>query len=132
MRAASLGEREVEIVLLIGAAVVAYVAYKGVRGVATEIPKILYDAAGNVIVGVTDATGQAVGLPPLADITIDAGVARWIWDNPAGGWFAASKWSSAGALWDAGFMDEGSGTPPPPDSKIAKVFPGYSGVSGGW
>jgi hypothetical protein len=132
MRAASLGEREVEIALVVGAAVVAFIAYKGIKGAAAAAGGAIVDAATGVVVGGTDAIGQGVGLPPLADITTDAGVARWIIDNPAGGQFEASKWSSASAYLQAQWMDEGSGTPPPPMSKIAQTFPGYSGVSGGW
>ena len=132
MSKVTLGQREMEIALIAGAVVLAFVAVKGLKGAAAAAGSAVVDAATGAVVGVVDATGQTVGLPKLSDITTDAGVARWIIDNPAGGQLSASKWSSAGAYWDAQFMDEGTGTAPPADSKIAQIFPPYSGVTGGW
>jgi hypothetical protein len=132
MKTASLGQREIEIALFAGAALLAFVAIKGLKGAAAAAGSAVVDAATGAVVGVVDATGQTVGLPPLSDITTDAGVSRWIIDNPAGGQFEASRWSSASAYAHALFMDAGSGTAPPPLSKIAQTFPPYSGVSGDW
>lgn len=124
---------QAELLMLAGLGVAAFVAVKGIRGAAAAAGGAIVDAASGAVVGVTDAAGQAVGLPALSDITTDPGVARWILDHPKGGQFAASKWASAGAYFDAQFLDEGSGTvPPDPLSKIYKLFPPFSGVSGSW
>lgn len=126
------GITQVELIMLAVMGVGAFVAIKGIRGVASSAAGALVDAAGGVVTGTVDAAGQNVGLPALRDITDDPAVARWIIDNPAGGEFDASVWSSAYAFARAQFMDEGSGTPPPKGSKIAAKFPGYSGVVGSW
>ena len=123
---------EMEVALIVGAIVIGYIAIKGIRGAAAGAAGAIVDAASGAVTGATDAAGQAVGLPALSDITTDASVARWIIDNPEGGEFAASKWSSLAAFTKAQFMDAGSGIAPPYGSKIAHVFPGYSGVVGTW
>lgn len=132
MTKATLGQREIEIILIAGAVAIAFMAVKGIKGAAAAAAGAVIDAATGAVTGGVDAVGQGVGLPALADITTDPGVSRWIIDNPAGGQYEASKWSSASAYMQAQFMDEGSGTSPPPISKIAQTFPPYSGVTGGW
>lgn len=124
--------------LALGVGVVAllYVLMKGgVRNAAASAAEAAAGAVVDVGVGVVDGTGQAVGLPPLADITTDPAVARWIIDAPNGGYWEASFWSSATALARGWAMAEGTGKPPPRGSRIEELFPtsvNVSGVSGGW
>lgn len=129
MSKATLGQREMEIIMIAGAALVAFVAFKGVRGAAAAAAGAVVNVAGDVAAGTVDVVGQGIGLPALADITTDASVARWIIDNPEGGMLSASKWASAAAFAKAQFQYPGSGVAPPYGSKIAQVFPAYEYTS---
>lgn len=134
MRAASLGEREVEIALIVGAAVVAFIAFKGIKGAAAAATGAVVDAAGGIITGADQAIGidGPLGFPPGFAGTNDAGVTRWIMDHPNGGYSSAVYRSTASALYGALRMDEGSGTMPPADSALYQMFPPFSGTSGSW
>lgn len=116
---------ESEIVLLALLGVGAFIAVKGIKGAATAAAGAVIDAGGAVVGVVGDVAGQGIGLPALRDITTDPKVARWIIDNPAGGTFEASIWSSASALVKGQLLPRWSGTPPPYGSKIAETFPAY-------
>lgn len=127
---------EGELVLIGLAALAAYVWWNGgIEGAATAAGGALVNAATGAVTGAVDATGQAVGLPALKDITTDPYVSRYIYDHPAGGWLAASEWSSATAFARMAFIDEFDGHAPPPGSKIAQLFPvpvNTGSISGSW
>ncbi len=112
--------------LAIGVAIAAgaaalYVWRKGgVAAAAEGLGELAVDAVGGVASGVVGGIGASVGLPTPSDTTTDAQVARWIIDNV--GWFAASKWSGAPALFEAMGMPEGSGKPPPPGTPAYAEF----------
>lgn len=111
------------LLLGVGAVIALYIMAKGgIKGAAAAAAGAVVDAG----VAVVDETGQVVGLPALKDITTDPAVARWIIDNPQGGSFEASIWSSATALAKGQWMTKWSGKPPPAGSKIAQVFPPYT------
>lgn len=93
----------------------------GVGAAAAAVGAGAVNTAGAVVSGGVGAIGSAVGLPTPSQTTTDAKVARWIVDTY--GYFEASKWAGAGALWQAMLMDEGSGTPPPAGSDLAKALP---------
>lgn len=114
---------ETEVLLLGGAALLLFIMVKGLNGAANAAAQALVNAAGGAITGTVDATGQAIGLPALADITTDANVARWIIDAPNGGTYQASIWSSAAALFNGELLPSGSGYNAPAGSKIATLFP---------
>lgn len=123
MKSAAAMESEIVLLALLG--VGAFIAIKGIKGAATAAAGAVIDAGGAVVGVVGDVAGQSVGLPALKDITTDPAVARWIIDNPAGGGFEASIWSSASALAHGLVMARYSGHPPPAGSKIAETFPAY-------
>lgn len=128
LKAFDLSETELLILGAIGIGV--FVMMKG--GFANAFQAIgagAVDAVTGAAVGAVDATGQTIGLPALSDITTDPYVARYVMDHPDGGYLSASKWSSAAALVQAGFLDQYSGHVPPAGSKIYAVFPPSSG---GW
>lgn len=119
---ASLGSIEVAAALLFAAGVGVYVWKKG------GLAGALAGAASNVAAGVekaavqgVGAVGAAVGLPTPDQTTGDPSVVRWIMDNV--GYFEASKWGTAGALWSASFMGPGTGRAPAAGSLIARTFP---------
>lgn len=120
---------ESELLILGGVGLLVYVLMKG--GVANAFQSIgsgLVNAAGGAAVGAVDATGQAVGLPALSDITTDPYVARYIMDHPDGGWLSASKWSSAAALAQGTMLPQYSGHIPDEtrNAKIYALFPPYA------
>lgn len=110
--------QDAEGMLILGAvAVVGFLGYKLYSGFSTDIPDIL----------------NPLHLPPASD---DAHIARWLIDNPEGGYLQASRWFGYTALMQARAMDEGSGTAPDPNTEfgafLLSKYPDYSGVSGGW
>ena len=68
------------------------------------------------------AVGAVVGLPTPSETIDDPAQVRYIADRS--GWFAASKWGTALALFKASTMGEGSGTAPPMNSPAAQAL-GY-------
>lgn len=113
-----------ELLIAAGIGLALYVLYKGgIRSAAEAIGSGIVSAAGGVVTGGVDTIGQGVGLPPLADITTDKFVARYIIDHPAGGSLAASRWASAAAFGSALFMDAYTGHVPPESSAIWRAFP---------
>lgn len=124
--APDLGQAEGTVVLVAGGLAllaVWYVIRKGPAG----IVQAAAGAAGQVVTGGVDAASTAVGIPTTEQTTTDPAVARWIIDNF--GYFDASKWCGVPALWDASFMAEGSGTPPPAGSPIAIAHPTPTGTA---
>ncbi|MBN8506126.1 MAG: hypothetical protein J0L58_16805 [Burkholderiales bacterium] len=94
-------------------------------------------AVGDAFGSVSDAVGQVgEGLysftfapPPERgwlemgqgdEVTSDPAVARWLIDRV--GWWDASKWATAGALWTASGMPAGSGRRPPAGSAAGRQF----------
>lgn len=92
----------------------------GVAGAAQSVGGAVVDAAGGFASGVVGGIGASVGLPTPSETTTDAQVARWIIDRA--GYFEASKWSGAPALFEALTMDEGSGKPPAPGTPAYRRF----------
>lgn len=117
------------LVLLLAAGGLAWwVSRRGVQGVGADIGAAVVDAAAGIVSGAASAAGEVasgavgavgatVGLPTPSQTTTDARVARWIADNH--GWFTASLWSGAPALFAAYDLAPGSGAPPPPGSPAA-------------
>lgn len=75
------------------------------------------DGAVGTAVG---AVGAVVGLPTPSQTVDDPGAVRWIADSF--GWFTASKWATAGALFSAMGLPNGSGVPPAPDSPAGRAL----------
>jgi hypothetical protein len=97
--------------------VAVYVWHRGVAGAAKDVGGAAVDAAGGVVTGVVDGVSGAVGLPSTDETTTDAAVARYVIDRA--GYFEASKWAGAGALFKALMMPAGSGAPPAPGTPLA-------------
>jgi hypothetical protein len=116
------------------AAVIWLIYQKGLSGAAGAAGKALVDVAGGAVTGVVTGVSEQIGLPTPTQTTTDPAVARWIIDDPRGGYRQASMWASAVALAEAWAMPAGSGIPPPPGSAIAQRFPPYieNGATGGW
>lgn len=121
--------KKLQTALILGAAgAAAYVAWRSYRGVsgmsaggvASSVASGAVNAVGGVVSGAVGAVGSAVGLPTPSQTTTDAAVARWIIDNA--GYWEASKWAGAPALFQAMTMTAGTGTPPPPGSAAAQAF----------
>lgn len=93
----------------------------GIANAASSIGAGVVNAAGSVVSGGVGAAGAAVGLPTPTETTTDPAVARWLIDNY--GYFTASKWSGAPALFSAFGMAQGTGTPPPAGSALGRAFP---------
>lgn len=91
-------------------------AVNAVAGAAQGAASATAQVASNGI----GAIGATVGLPTPSDTLTDPAQVRWIIDNH--GYFRASIWASAGALWSAMSMPEGSGTPPPASSPAAQAL----------
>ena len=112
-----------------GAVLVLYVMRNGAAGAAKGLAHgavgIATDIAGGAVVGVLDGVSEAVGIPTPEETTTNPAVARYIIDHPQGGQVDASLWASATAYVKALFMDEGTGTPPPPNTKLAARFPPF-------
>lgn len=110
-----------------GAVLVLYVLRNGVKGAAHDIGEgavdLVVDTAGGVAGGVIDGVSTAAGIPTTQDTTTNPAVARYIMDHQQGGQLQASLWSGAPAYMKALFMDPGTGTPPPPGTKLAARFP---------
>lgn len=116
-------------------AAVAYIIYKGnAEDLANAAAKAAVKAATGLVKGaVTGAvTGvtDAVGIDPPEAYTHDPYVARYIMDDPDGGYYAASQWATTPALNAAEKLPPGSGYAPPANSKLAQLFPPYLDVGG--
>lgn len=83
------------------------------------------DLAGGAASGAVGAVGAAVGLPTPADTVTDAREARYLIDTV--GWFTASQWSGAPALFSASRLPVGSGTPPAPSSPAGRMLAAQQG-----
>lgn len=92
----------------------------GVAKAAESIGAGLVNGAGGIVSGGVGAVSEQIGLPTPAQTTTDAEVARWIIDNF--GYWEASKWAGAPALFTAMTMAEGSGKPPPANSAAGREF----------
>jgi hypothetical protein len=131
---------ENELLILGGLGVLAFIMYNGGLGgaaakIGEQAAKALVDAAGGAAAGVIDGVGQGIGLPPLEMNTRDPLVARYILDDPRGGYWEASKYSSAYAFSTALTLPAGWGTPPPPNTPLATIFPPpifTGGATGDW
>lgn len=99
-----------------------FVWRRGVAGAASDVAGAAVSAVGGVASGTVGAIGSSVGLPTPSETTTDPRVARYVIDRA--GYLAASKWAGAGALWDALFLAEGSGTPPPAGTPLATFLAG--------
>lgn len=111
---------------LVGALLLGVLVWrKGLGGAAASVGQAAATAAVDlgegVVVGTAGAVGGVVGLPSPDDTTQDPRVARWIIDQH--GYFEASKWASAGALWSGWMLPYGTGTPPPAGSALARALP---------
>lgn len=107
-----------------GLAVVAVAAYVwrkgGIAPAGAAIGAGAVQLVGGVASGAVGAVGASVGLPTPAETTIDAGEARYLIDRL--GWFEASKWSGAPALFAAMRLDAGTGTPPHPSTPAGRML----------
>ncbi|MDN3923328.1 hypothetical protein [Roseateles violae] len=104
-----------------------YVVKKGgVAPAAAAIGETAVKVAGGVATGAVGEIGATVGLPKPSQTTTDPAVSRWLIDNA--GHVDASQWSGAGAYLRALFLPEGSGTPPPAGSDVARQFGGLLGA----
>lgn len=111
------------IVLIGGGLLLLWIITRSPSKVAGDIARGAVAAGSEVITGVVDESGQAVGLPALTDMTTDPYVARYIMDHPNGGQLAASVWSSLSAFARAEFLPTYSGHMPDVGSAIYKKFP---------
>lgn len=112
-----------------GALVALYIAKKGsVSAAASSAAAAAVNAVGGAASGAVGAVGQAVGLPTPDETTRDPAVARWLIDTS--GYAAASRWSSAPALFSAVLMGAGTGTPPPRGTALAQANPAPTWTSG--
>ncbi len=114
---------DIEKVALYGA--VAFGIWVLVRGLGTaaqDLSSGAVDVVTGAASGFVGAVGEAVGLPAPWDTTTNPRVARWIIDSPYGGELLASAWSSAGAFFQAQFLNESDGIAPTPGTKIAARF----------
>lgn len=99
-----------ESMLLIGGvAVAAYLVFK-VASNPAKAGAALVNGAGAVVSGGVGAVGATVGLPTPDQTETDPAVARYVID--ALGYWKASQWCGAGALFSASMLDANSGTPP--------------------
>ena len=130
-----------DLVLLGIAGIALYVLAKGgignaAAGAGAAVVNAAADAIGGATTGAVGAVGAQVGLPTPDQTTTDPRVSRYIIDHPGGGYFAASKWSSATALAQAMMLPEFGGYEPPHGSSIALAFPSdvyfSGGATGGW
>lgn len=108
---------------LVAAVGVAFYVWKkgGVAQAASGAGAAIVNAAGGAASGAVGAIGSSVGLPTPDETTTDPAVARWLIDRA--GYFEASKWAGAPALWNAAFLPAGSGKAPAPGTALAKAFP---------
>lgn len=88
----------------------------GIGGAAAAAASGAVRAAGGAVAGAASAAGEVVGLPTMDQTTQDPAVARWVIDQY--GYFEASKWASAGALFQASIMGSDTGYPPPQNSAL--------------
>jgi hypothetical protein len=136
------GLSEKDILIWGGLGVLAFVIYKGglpaaLQSIFKTAGESAVSAAGGAVTGVVGGIGDQFGLPTPSQTTTDPAVARWIMDDPRGGYRLASMWASAVAFAEALAMPSGSGTPPPANSAVAQRFPPYvdmgtGGATGGW
>lgn len=110
-------------ILLVAVLGVAFFIWKkgGLSGAASALGAGAVNAAGAAASGAAGAIGSAVGLPTPDETTQDPAVARWLLDNF--GYWEASKWSSASALFNGAAMGAGTGHAPPAGSPLARHFP---------
>lgn len=86
----------------------------GIQNAAEVLTTGAIRAVDSTAAGVVGGVGAVVGLPTPSQTVTSPAQARYLID--VGGYFFASRWASAGALAQALFLDEGSGTPPPAGS----------------
>lgn len=86
----------------------------GVQNAAEVLTSGAIRVADSAAAGVVGGVGSVVGLPTPSQTVTSPAQARYLID--VGGFFFASRWSSAGALAQATLMASGSGTPPAPGS----------------
>lgn len=115
-----------QLLLYGGLALVLYTVYQGGLRRAAEAAA---RAAGNAVVGAAEggvnAVGDIFGLPTTHDVTPDPRVARWLIDDPRGGYFEASRWATPLAIVRALRLSVGSGSPPPSGTALSRAFPPY-------
>ena len=112
----------VALALVVAAGVALYVWKKGgIAQAASSAGAAAVNAAGSAASGAVGAVGASVGLPTPDQTTTDPDVARWLIDHA--GYFEASKWSGAPALFHAMLLPAGSGRAPAAGSALAAAFP---------
>ncbi len=85
-------------------------------------------AAETVLVEVAETGSEVAGIPTPSQTLTDPAHVRWVIDHH--GTFTATLWGSAGALFTAIGMDEGTGTQPPANSPAFKALgPGKAPAS---
>lgn len=122
--APNLGQAEGTVLLVAGGlalVAVLYVLKKGVGPAAAQAGAAVVDAAGSAVSGGVGAVSTAAGIPTPDQTTTDAGVARWLIDNY--GYWDASQWAGAPALFRAMTMSAGSGTAPAAGTAVANAHP---------
>lgn len=118
---------EVELVALgIGAAVL-FVLWKGgianaAAAVAEAAVNAVANAASGATTGVVNAIGSKVGIPTTDELTDDPYYARWIIDQPKGGLYQASLWSTSSAYLNALTISAGGGDAPARTSSLWARF----------
>jgi hypothetical protein len=111
------------IVVIGGGLLLLWIITRGPAKFAGDVARTAVAAGGEVVKGVVDEGGQAVGLPALENMTTDPYVARYIMDHPNGGQLDASIWASLPAFAQAQFLPQYSGHMPPLGSVIYNKFP---------
>lgn len=82
----------------------------GIQNAAEVLTSGAIRAADSAAAGVVGGIGSTVGLPTPSQTVTDERQTRYLIDT--GGYFFASRWSSAPALLKAALLPVGSGTPP--------------------
>lgn len=129
------GFSESDLMLWAGLGILGFVIYKGglakaLASLTSTAAQAAVNAAGGAVTGTVTGVSEVVGLPTPEQTTTDPYVARYIIDDPRGGYYAASKWASAPALVAAIGMPAGSGHEPPQGSAVAHAFPPYIDLAG--
>lgn len=113
----------------LGAVVVIYLAKRAADGVGSAVTSGAR-AVDSAITGTVGTIGAAFGLPTPGETIDDPARVRYLIDTL--GWFEASKWATAPALFKAMNMAPGTGTPGGSYGSTSTVPSDYKAGSGGW
>lgn len=113
----------------LGAVVLIYLAKRAADGVGNAVSSGAR-AVDGAITGTVGTIGAAFGLPTPGETIDDPARVRYLIDTL--GWFEASKWATAPALFKAMNMAPGSGTPGGSYGATSTVPSVYEAGSGGW